>query len=107
MVGLCWREFPGDLAALELKAPDELFRECELNEEVRERNCDHGSGYLLYQIFDRAIDSYFKVLDKLLSLMEDIEDSVFKENVEVGLELSILRRDIITQRRVMFPPARC
>ena len=62
-----------------------------------------GSGFLLYHIIDRAVDFYFRVLDKILSLMEDIEDNVFKENVEAALELSILRRDIITQRRVMFP----
>ena len=62
-----------------------------------------GSGYLLYIILDRAIDSYFPVLNKILSLMDDIEDSVFDEGVEVGKEVSILRRDIITQRRVMFP----
>ncbi len=103
-----WSAFVGEnllvtLRPPELKAPDELFRECELSEEAREQYLGQGSGYLLYQIIDRAIDSYFKVLDKILSLMEDIEDNVFKENVEVAMELSILRRDIITQRRVMFP----
>jgi Mg2+ and Co2+ transporter CorA len=35
--------------------------------------------------------------------MEDIEDNVFKENVEVATEISFLRRNINTQRRVMFP----
>jgi magnesium transporter len=103
-----WSAFIGEnflitLRPPELKAPDELYRECEMSEETRERYLSQGSGYLLYQIIDQAVDSYFKVLDKLLSLMEDIEDNVFKENVEVALELSILRRDIITQRRVMFP----
>jgi len=47
-----------------------------------------------------------KVLDAILGLMEEIEDNVFKEEVESGIEVSILRRDIITQRRVMFPHAR-
>jgi magnesium transporter len=57
----------------------------------------------MYRILDRAVDSYFPVLDKILSLMEDIEDNVFDEEVEATRELSILRRDIITQRSVMFP----
>jgi magnesium transporter len=35
--------------------------------------------------------------------MEDIEDIVFKEEVEVANQLSNLRRDIINQRQVMFP----
>ena len=86
-----------------LKAIDEMFHECEISEEARKEYFSQGSGYLLYRIMDRAIDSYFVVLDKILSLMEGIEDSVFNEEVEAAKELSILRRDIITQRRVMFP----
>ena len=91
------------LRPTEYKAPDEIFRECELKEETRKQYLSQGPGYLLYQIIDRSVDFYFKVLDKILNLMEDIEDNVFQENVEVALELSFLRRDIITQRRVMFP----
>jgi magnesium transporter len=103
-----WSAFVGDrflitLRPGELKTLDELFRECELSEEARQKYLSQGSGYLLYQMLDRALDSYFPVLDKIMSLMEDIEDSVFNEEVEAAKELSILRRDIITQRRVMFP----
>jgi magnesium transporter len=103
-----WSAFVGEnllvtLRPAELKAPDELFRECEAKEDAREAYMNNGPGYLLYQIIDRAVDSYFKVLDKILSLMEDIEDNVFKENIEIAMEISVLRRDIITQRRVMFP----
>ena len=35
--------------------------------------------------------------------MEDVEDNVFDEKIEAAKELTILRRDIITQRSVMFP----
>ena len=103
-----WSAFVGDnllvtLRTADFQAPDELFRECELREEAREDYLTRGPGYLLYQIVDRAIDSYFKVLDKILSLMEGIEDNVFKENVEMATEISFLRRNINTQRRVMFP----
>jgi magnesium transporter len=87
----------------ELKTLDELFRECELSEEARQEYLSYGSGYLLYRILDRAVDSYFPILDKIMSLMDDIEGSVFDEEVEVAKELSLLRQDIITQRRVMFP----
>jgi len=61
---------------------------------------------LLYRIIDRAIDSYFPVLDKILNILEDVEDAVFDEDIEAAKEVSVLRRDIITQRTVMFPPAR-
>ncbi len=49
------------------------------------------------------VDAYFPILDKILSLVEDVEDSVFDETVEAAHEVAILRRDIITQRRIIFP----
>ncbi len=87
----------------ELKTLGALFRDCQANEDARKEYLSNGSGFLLYRIIDRSIDSYFPVLDKILNLMEDVEDAVFDEEVEAAKELSVLRRDIITQRTVMFP----
>jgi magnesium transporter len=87
----------------ELKTMVALFRDCQANEDSRKEYFSGGSGFLLYRILDRIIDSYFPVLDKILSLTEDLEDSVFDEEIEAAKEISILRRDIITQRAVMFP----
>jgi len=87
----------------ELKTLVSLFRDCQANEASRQEYLSRGSGFLLYRILDRAVDAYFPVLDKILSLMEDVEDAVFDEDIEAAKELSILRRDIITQRAVMFP----
>jgi len=87
----------------DIKTLGALFRDCQANEDSRNEYMNSGSGFLLYRILDRAIDSYFPVLDKILSLMEDVEDAVFDEEAEVAKELSALRRDIITQRAVMFP----
>ncbi len=103
-----WSAFLGDkylvtLHPVELTALDEFFHECELSEDNRNEYFSQGSGYLLYQILDRALDSYFPVLDKIMNLTDAIEDNVFNEGVEAAPELSSLRRDIITQRRVMFP----
>ena len=103
-----WSAFAGDnflvtLHPTELKTIDEIFRECELSETPRREYFSQGSGYLLYQILDRLLDSYFPVLDKIANLLSDIEDNVFSERVEAAQELSTLRRDIITQRQVMFP----
>ena len=97
------KNFLVSLRPTEYKIADELFRECELREEAREEYLSHGAGYLMYQIIDRTIDRYFRVLDNILDFLEDIEDDVFKEEVEVAPQLSILRRDIIIQRQVMFP----
>jgi len=86
-----------------LKTIVALFRDCQANEESRKEYFSGGSGFLLYRILDQAIDAYFPVLDKILSLLEDVEDVVFDEEIETAKEISILRRDIITQRAIMFP----
>ena len=80
-----------------------LFRDCQANEESRKEYFSGGSGFLLYRLLDRSVDAYFPVLDKILSLIENIEDAVFDEEVEAAKEISVLRRDIITQRAVFFP----
>lgn len=103
-----WSAFVGEkylitLHTGEMKTMVALFRDCQANEETRQEYFSKGSGYLLYRILDRSIDAYFPVLDKILSLTDELEDDVFDENIESAKELSILRRDIITQRRVMFP----
>jgi magnesium transporter len=87
----------------QLKTLVELFRECQIDEEARRENLSNGSGGLLYRLLDRTVDAYFPILDKILSLIEDTEDAVFDENVEAAQEVATLRRDIITQRRIMFP----
>jgi magnesium transporter len=103
-----WSAFIGEnylvtIHTRELKTTMALFRDCQANEESRKEYMSGGSGFLLYRILDRAIDAYFPVLDKILSLMEDVEDIVFDADVESAKEISNLRRDIITQRAVMFP----
>jgi magnesium transporter len=87
----------------ELKPLVNLFQNCQSSEETREQNFSHGSAYLLYRILDRMVDAYFPILDKILSLLDSVEDNVFDETVEAAQELAILRRDIITQRRIIFP----
>ena len=103
-----WCAFIGEkflvtLRPLELQVIDDMLRESEFNENIKKEYMSKGSTYLVYSILDHAVDAYFPVLDKILSLMDDIEDRVFDEGVEMAREINILRRDIITQRRVMFP----
>jgi magnesium transporter len=86
-----------------LKPMMKLFRDCEINEKARLDNMSNGPGYILYRILDRTVDAMFPILDKIMSTMEDVEDSVFDAAVETAQELAILRRDIITQRLIAFP----
>jgi magnesium transporter len=103
-----WAAFVGEnfLVTLHpgvMRSIADLRQECEASEEARKNNMTQGSGFLLYQILDRSVDSYFPALDRIILLVDEVEDRVFDEGVEVGKEISILRRDILTQRRVMFP----
>jgi magnesium transporter len=103
-----WSAFIGEnyiitVNTTEMKTLLALFRDCMANEDSRKEYMSSGSGFLLYRILDRVVDAYFPVLDKILSLMEELEDIVFDEEVEAAHEISVLRRDIITQRAVMFP----
>ncbi|MDO8687105.1 MAG: magnesium transporter CorA family protein [Dehalococcoidales bacterium] len=87
----------------ELKPLTKLFRACQIEEEARQENLQYGSGYLLYRILDRTVDAYFPILDAILNWVDDVEDVVFDENIEAAQEVATLRRDIITQRRILLP----
>jgi magnesium transporter len=100
--------FIGDEYLILLHAGDlllltKLFKDCQSSEETRREYFGHGSGYLLYRILDSLVDAYFPALNKIMSWVEDVEVSVFDENIATGRELSLLRRDIITQRRIAIP----
>jgi magnesium transporter len=80
-----------------------LFEVCKNNEVVRQRNMSEGSVFLAYRIIDLLVDYCFTITDKILSQMEGVEDKVFDENVEAARELAVVRRDIIAQRRIIWP----
>jgi len=103
-----WSAFVGEnyLVTLRpevLRSLDDLRQEVEFDEAAKNNYLGQGSAYLLYLMLDRAVDAYFPVLDKIMSLIDEVEDKVFDEEVEAAKEISTLRRDVLTQRRVMFP----
>jgi magnesium transporter len=87
----------------ELNVLNRLFKECQNSEESRREYFNHGPGFLLYRILDTLFDAYFPILDKIMKWMEDVEEKVFDEKVEIAKELSLIRRDMITQRRMAMP----
>ena len=88
----------------ELKPLVKLFRDCELNEETRQENFNNGSGYLLYRVIDRLIDYCLPILSKIGDNIENVEEQIFTANMPRGIrEISILRRDVISFRRIIWP----
>lgn len=89
----------------ELKPLVKLFRECQIDEESRQEYFSQGSGYLLYRIIDRLVDYCLPILNKIGANIEDAEDSIFSPSEVRGAlrEISTLRRDIISFRRIIWP----
>ena len=87
----------------ELKPLVKLFKECQLEEEARQEYLTHGSGYLLYVIIDRLVDYCFPIVNKIVANIEDVEDSIFDVKGGAIRELSMLRRDVIAFRRIIWP----
>ncbi len=86
-----------------LKPLVKLFRDCQLNEEARQGNMK-SSGYLLYRITDRLIDYCLPIADKIMGNLERVEDDLFDHRTPDPIEdLSELRRDIISFRRIVWP----
>jgi magnesium transporter len=89
----------------DLKPLVKLFRECQLEEESRKENLSGGSGELLYQIIDRLVDYCLPILNKIGDNIERVEDDIFAQNIKPKAirEISILRRDVISFRRIIWP----
>ncbi|MDD5509492.1 MAG: magnesium/cobalt transporter CorA [Dehalococcoidales bacterium] len=88
----------------DLKPLVKLFKECEIDEESRQENFGEGSGYLLYRIVDRLVDYCIPISNKMLENIEDVEDGIFASTRHSQIkEISVIRRDIIAFRRIIWP----
>lgn len=63
-----------------------------------------SSSYLLYCVLDRLINYCFPILNRIVANIETIEEDIFSEGRrETVKELSVLRRDVISYRRIIKP----
>ena len=88
----------------ELKPLVKLFKECQIDEESRQENFSQGSSYLLYRIIDRLVDYCLPILNKIGDNIEEAEDRIFSDRMRGAIkEISTLRRDVISFRRIIWP----
>ena len=88
----------------DLKPLSKLFRECQINEKARETYLGRGSGFLLYHILDRLVNYCFPILNKITDNIDDVEDIIFTKTIpETVHQISLIRRDLISFRRVIHP----
>lgn len=88
----------------DLKPLVTLFRACETSEKTREESMGRSSGYLLYLILDRLVNYCFPILNRIGENIDDVENLIFGENPREALAgVALLRRDIISFRRIIRP----
>lgn len=82
---------------------DKLFQELE-KDESRRQEYFKSSGFLLFCILDRLIDSCLPMLDHIHEKIENIENKIFEgKEREMLKEIAIVKRDIIDFRRTLKP----
>jgi magnesium transporter len=88
----------------DLKPLARFFQECETDKNSRESYLGRSSGFLLYHVLDRLVGSCFPILDKVTQNIDDIEDIIFTKPLPKTVrEISLIRRDLISFRRVVHP----
>jgi magnesium transporter len=88
-----------------LKTLSKFFKFCETNDEAKLENFSRGSGYLLYRIIDQLVDYCFPILNRISADIEETEDNIFaRKSVPRAIEdISVLRREVISFRRIIWP----
>jgi magnesium transporter len=80
----------------------EMFKNCELNQDARIEFMARSSAHLLYHILDHLVDYCFTTLNKIGDNIETVQEQVFRREIRetVPRDISVLRRDVITFRRI-------
>jgi len=77
------------------------------SEEKRRTYLGRSSGFLLYHILDRLVSYCFPILGKITESIDDVEDVIFAKAVPKTVqEISVIRHDLISFRRVIHPQIR-
>ena len=88
----------------DLKPLVKLFRECQIDEGARQEHFRQGSGYLLYQVIDRLVDYCLPILSKIGGNIDKVEEDIFSTTMPRAIrEIAVLRRDVISFRRIIWP----
>ncbi|MBI4708886.1 MAG: magnesium transporter CorA family protein [Candidatus Portnoybacteria bacterium] len=86
-----------------IPALEKFFDEC-LNQEISREEHFKSTGYLLFCVLDKLIDSCLPMLDHIYENIEKIEDKIFLgHEKEMLAESAIVKRDIIDFRRTIKP----
>ena len=85
-----------------LKPLTSAFDACQIDENERNGLLGRGANYALHTLIDRLVDYVFPILNKVDGRVHAIEDALFESDARrVIQEIALLRRDIISLRRIV------
>lgn len=85
-----------------LKPLTAAFEACRLDERERNGLLGRGATQALHALIDRLVDYVFPILDKVDRRVHAVEDHLFESDARrVIQEIALLRRDIISLRRII------
>ncbi len=87
----------------DLKPLVEMFEQCRLSEKSRQEFMGKSAGYLFHSIVDALTDDLLNVIKRVISNIDDVEDVVFDEKATAAREISYIRRQITSLRRITIP----
>ncbi len=78
------------------------FERCQDTPDERENLLGRGANHAFYSLIDQLVDYIFPILSKVDKRVHAIEDTLFESNAkQVIQEIALLRRDIISLRRII------
>jgi len=81
-----------------------LFQECLTSDNNRQKYMGRSSGFLLYTILDRLVNYCFPILSKITENIDDVEEIIFAKTIPKTVrQISLIRRDLISFRRIIRP----
>lgn len=87
----------------DLKPLVEMFGLCKRDANARQELMGKSAGYLFHSIVDALTDDLLNVVRKIMGNIDDIEDVVFDEKANAAKEISYIRRQITSLRRITIP----
>jgi len=81
-----------------------IIKEFQSNEVLRQQAMSRSIGYLFYVMLEKLLSSCFPKIDHINERIDKIEEGIFSgKEKEMVQELSIVKRDVLSFRRILKP----
>jgi len=87
----------------DLKPLNDVFQQCRQDDKQKQELMGRSAGYLFHSLVDALTDDLLNLIRKIVGNIDDIEDVVFDEKVSAAGEISYIRRQITSLKRVAIP----